>query len=71
MENVDLKNENPTFDNVLLVAGASEKPTMEFYGWTNTCAAGTIAMNNWQIEGGEEEYYKALKIWEDAQSTCH
>ena len=50
-----------------------EKPTKEFYGWTDNCAAGTLDMpgnfarNNWQIEGGEEEYYKALKIWEEAQ----
>ena len=49
---------------------AYEKPTMEKYGWHEQQRFDDLP-SGWMFEGGEEEYYKALKIWEDAQSTCH
>ena len=40
-----------------------EKPTPEKYGYFSANCFDSD-QSGWQIEGGEEEYYKALAIWE-------
>jgi hypothetical protein len=64
------ENENGNFAKPMLVAGASEKPTMEKYGWHNQNGFDDLP-SGWMYEGGDVEYYKALKLWESTQGTCH
>ena len=42
-----------------------KKPTKEEYSWYNQSGFDDQP-SGWQDEGGEEEYYKALKEWEIA-----
>lgn len=44
----------------------NEKPTPEKYGWHNRTSFDEPE-GGWQIEGGEEAYYEALKEWENEQ----
>ena len=69
-----MKNEeqslNDPQNSALNMAGvngsASEKPTMEKYGWHTKCGFDDEP-SGWMHEGGEEAYYEALKKWKDAQ----
>ena len=63
---MSIENENGNFAKPMLVAGASEKPTMEKYGWHEQQGFDDLP-SGWMYEDGEEEYYNALKIWDDAQ----
>ena len=39
------------------------KPIKELYGWNEKSLFDDLP-SGWQIEGGEEAYYKALELWE-------
>ena len=43
----------------------TEKPNMEQYGWHNQESFDDLP-SGWMVEDGEENYFKALKEWEDA-----
>jgi len=49
-----------------VIGSASEKPTMEKYGWHEQCGFDDD-VTGWYFEGGEEAYYEALKEWESSQ----
>ena len=68
--NDELKNETANGTKPVLVAGASEKPQKVKYGWHEQCGFDDEP-SGWMFEGGEEEYYKALKEWEAVNGTCH
>ena len=73
---------DPFFDNLQDIAGIEnmareilkdvetekmEKPTPDKYGYYSSIAFDDDE-SGWQIEGGEEEYYKALAIWKSQQA---
>ena len=49
-----------------VIGSATEKPTMEKYGYHSKCGFDDDE-SGWMFEGGEDAYYEALKKWEDAQ----
>ena len=60
------EEQTPAFLVGAVIGSATEKPTMEKYGYHGKCGFEDDE-SGWMFEGGEDAYYEALKKWEDAQ----